>query len=192
MVAAASEKGALVVNGMSYRARDLENANSAVLVGLEPKDFGSSHPLAGVELQREIERAAFSAGGGGYCAPVTTAGAFLGTGGTKMGTVKPSYLPAVRYAEPERYLPDFITDAIRGALKVFGGKIAGFDTPDAILTGVESRSSSPVRILRGNDCVSPSLRGLYPCGEGAGYAGGIVSAAVDGIRCAEAVIGAKR
>ena len=109
-------------------------------------------------------------------------------GGAELGRVAPSYLPGVRYAEPERYLPAFVTDSLRAAIAEFGRKIAGFDAPDAVLTGVESRSSSPVRILRGADCVSPSLKGLYPCGEGAGYAGGIVSAAVDGIRCAEAVI----
>ena len=187
VVAAASEAGGLVVNGMSLFARDGENANSAVLISVGPGDFGGDDPLAGVRFQREWERRAFLAGGGDYRAPAQLAGDFLArrpsTGG---GTVRPTYLPGVTYTSLDECLPGFVADGLREALPLFGRKIRGFDAPDALLTGVETRSSSPVRIERDARCLS-SLRGLYPCGEGAGYAGGILSAAVDGMRCAEAL-----
>jgi len=190
VVAAASEEGRLAVNGMSCFARDAENSNSALLVGIGPADYGSDHPLAGMYLQRELEEKAFIAGGSDYSAPVTTVGGLLGGYlPDSFGKVKPSYRPAVRFARPEEYLPDYVCSALREGIKEMGKKIQGFDMPDAVLTGIESRSSSPVRIDRDSSLQSLSLRGLYPCGEGAGYAGGIVSAAVDGIKCAEAVLG---
>lgn len=187
VLAASSEEKRLAVNGMSFFARDAENSNSALLVGVSPNDYGSSHPLAGMYFQRELEERAFVAGGGDYSAPVITVGDFLGgTVGNKLGAVRPSYTPSVKYASPDEYLPDFVCGALRLGIKEMGRKIKGFDAPDAVLTGIESRSSSPVRINRGEELQSLSLKGLFPCGEGAGYAGGIVSAAVDGMKCAEA------
>lgn len=193
VMAASSEEGRLAVNGMSCFARDAENSNSALLVGITPGDYGSDHPLAGMYLQRELEEKAFIAGGSDYSAPVTTVGGLLeGTVPDRFGKVKPSYRPGVRFAGPEEYLPDYVCAALREGIKAMGRKIPGFDSPDAVLTGIESRSSSPVRIDRDESLQSVSLRGLYPCGEGAGYAGGIVSAAVDGMKCAEAVLGKER
>lgn len=191
VVAAASEEEALAVNGMSYYARNAENSNSALLVGVGKDDFGSSHPLAGMYFQRRIERLAFRSGGGGYRAPSSTVGDFLKgrlAHDPNENRIRPSYTPSVRAALPDSYLPGVICDTLRAGLAEMGKKIRGFDSPDALLTGAESRSSSPVRIERGEDLQSVSLSGLFPCGEGAGYAGGIISAAVDGIRCAEAVI----
>lgn len=193
VVAASSEENRLAVNGMSCFARDGENSNSAVLVGVNTEDYGSSHPLAGMYFQRSIEEKAFAAGGGDYSAPVASVGDFMsGSISGRLGRVKPSYAPSVRHALPDEYLPGFVCEALRLGIKEMGRKISGFDAPDAVLTGIESRSSSPVRINRGEDMQSVSLKGLYPCGEGAGYAGGIVSAAVDGMKCAEAVIGRLR
>ena len=187
VVAAASEEGRLVTNGMSLRARDGANINGGFLVGVEPADFGSGHPLAGVAFQRRWEEAAFALGGGGFRAPAQTVGDFLaGRASTALGDVAPTYRPGVTPAALDRCLPAFVADTLRGALPLFDRKLKGFAAPGALLTGVETRSSSPVRILRGADLQSP-VRGLYPCGEGAGYAGGITSAAVDGIRVAEAV-----
>lgn len=189
VMAASSEAGRLAVNGMSEHARDADNSNSALLVGIGPGDFGSDHPLAGMHMQREIEEKAFIAGGSDYSAPVTTVGDFLARRKPKdIGKVSPSYRPGVRPASPEEYLPQYICDALRGGIVEMGRKLPGFDDPDAVLTGVESRSSSPVRIERNGALSSVSCMGLFPCGEGAGYAGGIVSAAVDGMKCAEAVI----
>ncbi|MBQ8960350.1 MAG: hypothetical protein IJ071_03920 [Ruminococcus sp.] len=189
VVPAASEEGRLAVNGMSCFARDDENSNSALLVNIDPKDYGSDDPLAGMYFQREIEEKAFAAGGGDYRAPAISVGSFLTGGEARLSEkVRPSYRPGVRPAQPEAYLPGFVCESLRLGLPEMGKKIAGFDDGEALLTGVESRSSSPVRILRGEDLCSVSLKGLYPCGEGAGYAGGIVSAAVDGMKCAEAVI----
>ncbi len=188
VVAASSEEGRLAVNGMSCFARDAENSNSALLVNVDPADYGSDHPLAGMYFQRELEEKAFIAGGRDYHAPAAVLGDFLeGRISRKLGRVKPSYRPAVRFAPPEEYLPDFVCESLRLGIKEMGKKIRGFDDKDTLLTGIESRSSSPVRINRGEDLQSLSLKGLYPCGEGAGYAGGIVSAAVDGMKCAEAV-----
>ena len=189
VVAAASEDGGLAVNGMSLFARDGENANSALLVNVTPEDFGDADPLAGVRFQREWERAAFVAGGSDYRAPAQTVGDFLkNQPSVKGGGVVPSYRPGVTWTSLDECLPGFVTAALREALPLLDRKLRGFARPDAVLTGVETRSSSPVRIERDAGCIG-SLRGLYPCGEGAGYAGGIMSAAVDGMRCAEAVIG---
>lgn len=187
VVAAASEEGRLVTNGMSCRARDGQNINGGFLVGVSPSDFGSCHPLAGVDFQRKWEEAAFHLGGGGYLAPVQTVGDFLAERPSKtLGAVLPTYQPGVRPANLNDCLPAYVTDTLRGALPVFDRKLHGFAASDSLLTGVETRSSSPVRIIRGENYQS-AITGLYPCGEGAGYAGGITSAAVDGIRVAEAV-----
>jgi len=185
VVAAASEEGGVVTNGMSYSGRAGENSNSALLVTLEPRDFPYAGALGGVRWQREIERRAFLAGGSDYFAPCQTVGEFLGISGGR--PVEPSYRPGVRSCSLRGLLPEKISAAIAAALPVLGGKLRGFDDPGAVMTAPETRSSSPVRILRSSGCMS-ALEGLYPCGEGAGYAGGIVSAAVDGVRCAEALI----
>ncbi len=189
VVAASSEEGRLVVNGMSEYARDGENANSALLVQVEPSDFGSDDPLAGVELQRRIEEAAFRAGGGDYSAPVQRYGDFvLGRTSVSEGEVRHTYRPGVKYADLNGVLPRFISESLKEAIPQMGKRLNGFDSPDALMTGVETRSSSPVRILRDREGNSLSLKGLYPTGEGAGYAGGIVSAAIDGVRQAENII----
>ena len=189
VMAASSEEGRLAVNGMSCFARDAENSNSALLVNIFTEDMGSDHPLAGMYIQRDIEEKAFKAGGSDYSAPCISVGDFLSGNITgKFGSVTPSYHPGVKISSPEEYLPGFVCETLKLGIPEMGKRINGFDSPDAVLTGVESRSSSPVRIDRGDDLQSVSLRGLYPCGEGAGYAGGIVSAAVDGMKCAEAVI----
>ena len=189
VVAAASEAGGVVVNGMSLYARDGENANSALLVNVLPEDFGGEDPLAGVRFQQKWERAAFRAGGGDYHAPAQKVGDFLACRDSDgPGKVTPSYRPGVKWGSLDDCLPEFVTSAMREALPLLDRKLKGFAHPDAVLTGVETRSSSPVRIERDKGCVS-NIVGLYPCGEGAGYAGGIMSAAVDGIRCAEAVMG---
>ena len=185
--AAASEEGGVVTNGMSYSGRDGENANAALLVTLHTEDFPSEGVLAGMQWQREIERAAYRYSGS-YRAPAQLAGDFLrNQPSTKPASVKPSYEPGVVWGDLRKVLPARITDVLRNAIPVLGQKLRGFDDPDAVLTGPETRSSSPVRILR-DGTMQSSLRGLYPCGEGAGYAGGITSAAVDGLRCAEAVL----
>jgi uncharacterized FAD-dependent dehydrogenase len=185
VVAAASEDGGVVTNGMSYHARDGENINGALLVNITPADFPSDHPLAGVDLQRQLEQAAFRLGGGDYRAPCQTVGDFLANRpSASFGTVRPSYRPGVTMTDLRQCLPDFMTDTMAQAIPLLARKLRGYDDPDALLTAVESRSSSPVRIVRDETYQSP-LRGLYPCGEGAGYAGGILSAAADGIRCAE-------
>ena len=189
VVAAASEAGGVAVNGMSRFARDGENANSALLVSVNPEDFGGDDPLAGVRFQRTWERAAFEAGGGDYRAPAQTVGDFLaGRPSAGPGDVSPSYRPSVRWTSLESCLPDYVIADMRAAIGIFDRKLRGFAHPGAVLTGVETRSSSPVRITRGEGLNSISVKGLYPCGEGAGYAGGILSAAVDGLRCAEALM----
>ena len=187
VVAASSESGRLAVNGMSCFARDAQNSNSALLVNVDTSDLESDHPLAGMFLQRDIEEKAFRAGGSDYSAPVMTVGELLGTS-DEGDSVEPSYRPGVKKAHVSEYLPGFVCDALKLGIPEMGKKIKGFDSPSAVLTGVESRSSSPVRINRGEDLQSLSLKGFFPCGEGAGYAGGIVSAAVDGMKCAECVI----
>lgn len=189
VISAVSEEKRLAVNGMSCFARDAENSNSALLVGINTDDYKSSHVLAGMYFQRELEEKAFIAGGADYSAPVTLSGDFMdGKISESFGKVKPSYRPSVKFANPESYLPDFVCESLRLGIKEMGKKISGFDDPEAVLTGIESRSSSPVRIDRNENLQSVSVEGLFPCGEGAGYAGGIISAAVDGMKCAEAVI----
>lgn len=189
VVAAASEPGRVVTNGMSFHARDGKNANSALLVGVDAKDFGQGGPLAGVMFQRRLEERAFQLGGGGFRAPAQRVGDFLAGKATKrFGGVTPSYRPGVVPSDLQSCFPQEITDSLRMGILEMDRFLHGFAKEDAVLTGVESRSSSPVRILRSESCQSVSVSGLYPCGEGAGYAGGIVSAAVDGLRCAEAVL----
>jgi len=187
VVASSSEPGGVVTNGMSHHARDGANANSALLVGVSPEEFGSEHPLAGIAFQRELERRAYELSGQ-YLAPAVTVGEFLTGKPQGFSTVRPSYLPGVIHGLPDHYLPPFVCDALRAGLVALGKKLRGFDHPDAILTGPETRSSSPVRILRDETGCSVNLPGLYPVGEGAGYAGGIISAAVDGIKTAEHVL----
>lgn len=189
VVAAASEQGGVVTNGMSYADRDGENANAALLVTLNPKDFPYEGALGGVKWQREIEEKAFSAGGGNYHAPAQRVGDFLKAVPSQgAGAVKPTYRPGVIWCDLNRVLPEKITDALKKALPILDGRLKGFSDADAVLTAPETRSSSPVRILRGEDKNSLTLKGMYPAGEGAGYAGGIMSAAIDGILCAEAII----
>ena len=188
VVAAASEPGRLVTNGMSQYSRNERNANAGIVVGVTPADFPSDHPLAGVEFQRRWESLAFEAGGRDYFAPGQRVGDFLaGRPSEAFGQVQPSYRPGVRPTDLAGVLPDYAVEAIREALPVFGRQIPRYDDPDALLTGVETRTSSPVRITRGADFQSLNTPGLFPAGEGAGYAGGILSAAVDGIKVAEAV-----
>ncbi len=187
VVAAASEAGRLVTNGMSNRARDGKLINGGFLVGVSPADFGNEHPLAGVRFQETWEEAAFRLGGGGFHAPAQMVGDFLtGAPSKALGSITPTYRPGVTPADLSHALPGFVTDTLRAALPLFDRKLRGFAAPNAVMTGVETRSSSPVRILRGDNLQSP-IGGLYPCGEGAGYAGGIMSAAVDGIKVAEAI-----
>ena len=189
VIAAASEPGGVCTNGMSNSRRDAENANSALLVTLQPEDFPYDGPLGGMYWQRDIERAAFAASGS-YRAPAQTVGDFLAhKSSVGAGAVGPSYRPGVHWCDLHEVLPARITDVLENALPELGRKLKGFDAPEAVLTAPETRSSSPVRILRGDDRQS-LIRGLYPCGEGAGYAGGITSAAVDGMKCAEAVLAA--
>ena len=186
--AAASESGGVVTNGMSYSRRDGERANSALLVTLHAEDFPGEGVLAGMYWQRKIERAAYDYGGGNYLAPAQLVGDFLArrpSSGAR--SVSPSYRPGVVWGDIRAVLPEEIWSVLERALPELGKKLRGFDAPDAVLTAPETRSSSPVRILRGAD-LSSEITGLYPCGEGAGYAGGISSAAVDGLRCAEAVL----
>ncbi len=189
VVAAASEKGRIATNGMSYADREGINANAALLVSLQPEDFPGEGPLAGMYYQRQLEEGAFVAGGSNYCAPAQRVGDFLeGRPSTGAGTVKPTYQPGVKWCDLHTFLPEKITKALEAALPLLDGNLKGFAHPDAVLTAPETRSSSPVRILRGEDRQSTGLEGLYPAGEGAGYAGGIMSAAVDGIMCAEALL----
>ncbi len=188
VVAAASEENGIVTNGMSYADRDGENANAALLVTLNPKDFPGEGALAGMYWQRQIEQKAFSVGSN-YKAPAQLVGDFLNNRpSTGPGTVQPTYRPGVTWCDLHSVLPAKITDALREALPMLDMSLAGFANSDSVLTAPETRSSSPVRILRDESKQSPSLKGLYPAGEGAGYAGGIMSAAIDGILCAEALI----
>ena len=189
VVAAASAPGQVVTNGMSYRARDGKNINGGFLVGVGPEDFLAfgSDPLAGVRFQEQWEHAAFQLGGGNFYAPAQRVEDFLLRKPSQgPGSIQPTYRPGVTWTELDRCLPQAVADTLRGALPLMDRKLRGFACPDGVLTGVETRSSSPVRILR-DETLQSALRGLYPCGEGAGYAGGIVSAAVDGIRVAEAI-----
>ena len=191
VVAATSEVGRVVTNGMSQYSRNERNANSGIVVGVTPEDFPGypENPLAGMEFQRLLESHAFELGGGTYEAPGQLVGDFIkGRPSTALGSVQPSYTPGVKLGSLDTALPEYAIEAIREALPAFDRQIRGFSMHDAVLTGVETRSSSPIRITRNNDDLqSRNTRGLYPAGEGAGYAGGIFSAAVDGIRIAEAV-----
>lgn len=189
VVAAASEDGRVVTNGMSYADRDGANANAALLVTLNPRDFPYEGPLGGVKWQREIEETAFGAGGGNYFAPAQKVGDFLaGRPSEGAGAVQPTYQPGVKWCDLHDVLPKKITDALEKAIPMLDANLRGFGDPDGVLTAPETRSSSPVRILRGENKQSVTLSGLYPAGEGAGYAGGIMSAAIDGMLCAEALI----
>ena len=192
VVASASEDGLLVTNGMSNADRAGRNANSALLCDVRPEDFGSDHPLAGMYFQEKYERLAFELGGADYKAPAQTVGSFLGTGNNLPGKVEPTYKPGVVFTDIKKCLPDFVSDSLKEALPQLGRKMKGFDAPDAVLTAVESRSSSPVRIIRSKRLLAErggtEIKGLYPGGEGAGYAGGIMSAACDGIHLAEMIV----
>ena len=194
VVAATSEEGCVVTNGMSQYSRAERNANAGIVVGITPEDYPGSnvgdplHALSGIRLQRQLERHAFELGGSTYEAPGQLVGDFLaGRPSTRLGSVIPSYQPGVHLTDLSNALPDYAISAIREALPAFGRQIKGFDMNDAVLTGVETRTSSPLRITRGADFQSLNVEGLYPAGEGAGYAGGILSASIDGIRIAEAV-----
>jgi uncharacterized FAD-dependent dehydrogenase len=188
VVAATSEEGRVATNGMSQYSRNERNANSGIVIGIDPERDYPGHPLAGIELQRHWESRAYVAGGSNYKAPAQRIGDLLaGHASTALGAVIPSYKPGVTMTDLSECLPDFAITALREALPAFGREIPGYDHPDAVLTGVETRTSSPVRVTRGDDFVSLNTGGLFPAGEGAGYAGGILSAAVDGIKVAEAV-----
>ena len=218
MVAATSEAGRVVTNGMSQYSRAERNANAGMVVGIEPSDFpqherqawiaafgeadgsalaeeaqgfmarGQVHPLAGIVLQRQLESRAFEVGGGTYEAPAQRVGDFLAQqASSALGAVQPSYKPGIRLTDLTQVLPEYACTAMREALPVFGRKIKGYDMADALMTGVETRTSSPLRIPRGEDFQSLNTPGLYPAGEGASYAGGILSAGVDGIKVAEAL-----
>jgi len=187
VVASSSESGGVVTNGMSSHGRNTPWANSALVATVRREDFRGSSPLAGIGFQRELEQRAFTLGGADYHAPAQNLLAFLGKG--KGGRVDSTYRPGVREVELERLLPDYVSRTLRDGIAAFERKMRGFITAEATLVGVESRTSAPVRILRGEDFQSVGVSGLYPCGEGAGYAGGIMSAALDGIRVADAVAG---
>jgi len=188
VVGAASEDRRLVVNGMSRYARDEINANSALLVSVSPDDYPGDSPLKGMHFQRNIEERAFVAGGGNYFAPVQLVGDFLkGSKSVSIGDVEPSYKPGYELTDLRECLPEFVMNSLKDAIVRMGGKLKNFDKYDAVLTAVESRSSSPVKIYRNNASES-NILGLIPCGEGAGYAGGIMSACVDGVKCAESLI----
>lgn len=189
VVAASSEQGHLCVNGASLNARDGRNANAALLVNVTPEDLPNDDPLAGIELQRACEAAAYRLGGSNWNAPAQLVGDFLAGRASKApGKVKPTYPLGVTWTAIDEALPQHIVGSLRLGLPLLGKKLRGYDRPDAVLTGVETRSSSPVTVTRDRTCHAVSTPGLYPCGEGAGYAGGIMSAATDGIRCAEALI----
>ena len=187
MVAAASEEGRVVTNGMSYADRDGENANAALLVTVNPEEFPYEGTLGGMKWQRDIEEAAYKVSGS-YKAPAQRVGDFLANRPSEgAGEIQPTYRPGVVWTDLNDVLPEKICRSLKQALPLLDGNLSGFAGADAVLTAPETRSSSPVRIIRGEDRQS-ELKGFYPCGEGAGYAGGIMSAAIDGIQSAEAVI----
>lgn len=190
VVSAASEPGGVCTNGMSLSDRAGTNANSGLLANVFPEDLPGDDPLAGIELQRTCERAAFLAGGGAYVAPAQLVGDFLaGTPSSAGGRVRPTYPRNVAWGDVAPCLPPYVAETLRAAIPQLGRRLRGFDAGDAVLTGVETRSSSPVRVTRGDDGQSVSVRGLWPVGEGAGYAGGIMSAATDGILAAQKIVG---
>ena len=187
VVAATSEAGRVVTNGMSQYSRNERNANAGIVVGIDPRDY-PGHALAGLDLQRQLESHAYVLGGSNYQAPAQLVGDFVaGRRSRVLGSIEPSYKPGVSLGDLASALPAYAIEAMREAFPAFGRKIAGFDMPDAVLTGVETRTSSPIKMTRGDDLQSVNVRGLYPAGEGASYAGGILSAGVDGIRVAEAL-----
>ena len=189
VVNASSEQGRLVTNGMSEHARDKENSNSAICMNVTGADFGAGHPLAGIAFQRRLEEAAFQAGGGDFCAPVQLLGDYLdGRKSTRFGAVRPSFLPGTRFADFNSLFPTDFNAFMKKGILSFERKIKGFTRSDALLTGVETRTSAPVRIVRNEKRESVSVQGIFPAGEGAGYAGGIMSAAADGIRTALEII----
>ncbi len=188
VIGSSSKDGEIVTNGMSKFARDGENANSALLVDISPDDFKGDSPLEGIYFQAELEQKAFELGGNNFFAPIQKVGDFLeNRKTTQIGEIKPTYKPGVTYSNLQELFPDYITQTLKEGILDFDKKIKGFANPDAILTAIESRSSSPVRILR-DDNLEANIQGLYPCGEGVGYAGGIMTAAVDGIKCAISII----
>ena len=181
------EDRTLCVNGMSYYARDGQNANSAILVTVSTDDFDSSHPLAGIEFQRQLEKKAFMLGGGHFHAPVQKAMDYINNEVNPLGKIKPTYQLGYQLCDLNQIFPDFINHSLKEGLLLMNQKMPGFIDEDTILTGVESRSSAPVRILR-NENFQSSMKGIYPIGEGAGYAGGIMSSAIDGMMCAEQIL----
>jgi hypothetical protein len=188
VMAATSEDKMVVTNGMSEYAQDGENSNSALLVNVYPDDFSSDHPLAGIEFQRKWERKAFIAGGKNFKAPAQLVGDFLDNKESKHGgSIEPTYRPGVKWGKLDNCLPEYVIKSLRESFPILNNKINGFSHPDAVLTGVETRSTAPVRLTR-DDSFQTSIRGIYSAGEGAGYAGGIVSSAVDGLRVAEAIV----
>lgn len=188
VIASSSEKNTIVTNGMSYYSRNGQNANSAVLVNVTPADFGGTSPLEGIYFQQKLEEQAFILGGSNYFAPIQRFEDFINNKkSTFIGSVKPTYLPGVTLSNLNDILPQFVSNTLKEGINYFDTKLNGFANPDSILTGVETRSSSPVKINRNENLVS-NISGIYPCGEGAGYAGGIMSAAVDGIKCAIAIL----
>ena len=188
---AASEAGGVVVNGMSNYARDGQNANSALIAQVTRADFEGDSPLAGIEFQRKLERAAYQAAGSSYAAPVQLVGDFLADKtSSRFGEVTPTYAAGTAFADMREVLPAPVIQALKGAIVDMDRRLKGFANPEAVLTAVESRTSSPVRIVRDEKLQSIGVQGIYPCGEGAGYAGGITSSAVDGIKVADAVYGA--
>lgn len=187
VVASASEEGGVVTNGMSCFARDGENANSALLVNVRPEDLPGEDVLEGCRFQREIEKKAYELGGGGYFAPAQTVGDFLKNNGAEP-EVMPTYKPGIRLCRLDDIFPDYVTETMREALPVMDRKIKGFAADGALLTAPETRSSSPVRVIRDAETMQSNIAGIYPCGEGAGYAGGIMTAAIDGIKIAEVIV----
>ena len=188
VIASSSENGTVVTNGTSKFLRNEKNANSAILVNITPDDFDNSSPLSGMYFQENLERKAFLLGGNNFYAPVQRVEDFINNKkSTNIGIVKPTYLPNCTLSNLNDILPDFVSSTLKEGIKYFGTKLKNFDHPDSILTGLETRSSSPIRILRNENLVS-NIQGVYPCGEGAGYAGGIMSAAVDGIKCAISIL----
>jgi uncharacterized FAD-dependent dehydrogenase len=188
VVAATSEEGRVVTNGMSQYSRSERNANSAIVVGITPEKDFPGHPLAGIDLQRKLEEQAYALGGSNYDAPAQLIGDFLkGKASGDLGDVQPSFTPGIKLTDLANVLPQFAIDAIREAIPAFNKQIRGFSTNDGLLTGVETRTSSPISIKRDKSFQSINTKGLYPAGEGAGYAGGILSAGIDGIKAAEAV-----
>ena len=188
VIGSSSSENTVITNGMSNYDRNLENANSALLVNVTTSDFSGSSPLAGLYFQKDLEQKAFELGGSNYFAPIQLVGDFLNnTKSVGIKSIKPTYLPGVALSNLHDILPAYISNSLQEAIKIFDTKIKGFANPDSVLTGLETRSSSPVKIPRDENCVS-NISGIYPCGEGSGYAGGITSAAVDGIKCAISLI----